>query len=305
MIYTLTVNPALDYVVQLDQIALCATTRPPAEELHAGGKGINVATVLHNLGVEVTALGFLAGFTGDVILSCMRRRGVRSDFIILPAGMTRINVKMKMGVETEINGSGPDIDLGSLQAMYTKLDTLGAGDILVVSGSVPNTLPADLYERILARLDGRGVEFVVDATGPLLEHALSYRPFLIKPNHQELGVLCRRKLESWDYGTIATCAEELQQRGARNVLVSMAGDGALLVTEDKKVLFQRAAAGTVQNSVGAGDSLVAGFLAGYQRTGDYAQALRLGCAAGGATAFSHSLATGAEVEAVLAQLEEA
>lgn len=302
MIYTLTFNPALDYVVHLDQFALGATNRTTGQELQAGGKGINVATVLHNLGVDVVALGFLAGFTGDVILSDMRRRGVSADFIVLPTGMTRINVKMKMGVETEINGTGPDIDLASLQALYGKLDRLGKGDTLIVSGSIPGSVPADIYERILARLDGRGVAFVVDADGPLLEHALAYRPFLIKPNHQELGVLCRRKLESWDYGTIATCAEELQAKGARNVLVSMAGDGALLVTEDKKVLFQKAASGTVRNSVGAGDSMVAGFLAGWQREGDYACALRLGAAAGGATAFSNGLATKAEVEAVLEQL---
>lgn len=302
MIYTLTFNPALDYVVHLERFALGATNRTTGEELQAGGKGINVAAVLHNLGEDVSALGFLAGFTGDVILSDLRMRGVPSDFIVLPSGMTRINVKMKMGVETEINGTGPDIDLGSLQALYEKLDQLTRGDILIISGSIPQSLPADIYERILARLDGRGVEFVVDAEGLLLENVLPYHPFLIKPNHEELGVLCRRKLDPWDYGTIATCAEELQARGARNVLVSMAGDGALLLTEEKKVLFQGAAQGTVRNSVGAGDSLIAGFLAGWQRSGDYAAALKLGCAAGGATAFSSTLATREEVDAVLALL---
>lgn len=302
MIYTLTFNPALDYVVRLDQFALGATNRASDEELQAGGKGINVATVLHNLGVDAVALGFLAGFTGDVILSWLRKRGIASDFIILPSGMTRINVKIKMGVETEINGAGPDIDLASLQNLYTKLDSLRSGDILVISGSIPKSLPVDIYERILSRLDGRGVSFVVDATGPLLENVLGYHPFLIKPNHQELGVLCRRKLEPWDYSTIATCAEELQHKGARNVLVSMAGDGALLITEDHKVIFQPAAKGQVRNSVGAGDSMVAGFLAGWQESGDYGRALKLGAAAGGATAFSNGLATRDEVEAVLATL---
>ena len=303
MIYTLTFNPALDYVVHLEQFALGATNRTTREVLQAGGKGLNVATVLHNLGESCVALGFLAGFTGDVILSDMRQRGVSADFIILPEGMTRINVKMKMGVETEINGVGPDIDLGSLQTLYGKLDRLGSGDILIISGSTPRGTHDDVYERIVDRLTGRGVEFVVDADGALLEHVLPYHPFLIKPNHEELGVLCHRKLETWDYGTIATCAEELQARGARNVLVSMAADGALLLTEDKKVLFQPAAKGEVHNSVGAGDSMIAGFLAGWRRTGDFAQALLLGTAAGGATAFSEGLCTKEEMETVLEQLK--
>ena len=302
MIYTLTFNPALDYAVYLDSFGLGGTNRTVREELSCGGKGINVSIVLHRLGVESVALGFLAGFTGVILQSWVHEIGVKSDFIQIPDGMSRINVKIKYRGETEINGRGPDIPAGALEALFGKLDALGEGDTLVISGSIPASLPADVYEQILARLDGRGIRFVVDATGALLENVLEYHPFLIKPNHEELGELCGRVLAPSDTGGITACARTLQSKGARNVLVSMAGDGALLLTEHGQLLRQSAAKGTVKNSVGAGDSMVAGFLAGYAGSGSYAKALRLGAAAGGATAFSDGLAEAGDVQAVLATL---
>lgn len=299
MIYTVTFNPALDYAVYLDRFEHGATNRTAREELSCGGKGINVSLVLRELGVESVALGFLAGFTGDAIGARLRELGVRTDFIRLPAGMSRINVKIKFRGETEINGQGPDIDHSSLEALFAKLDCLAAGDTLVISGSIPRSLPADIYERILARLQGRDIRFVVDAAGPLLANVLPYHPFLIKPNHDELGELCGTVLSPDDTEAIARCARSLQERGARNVLVSMGGSGALLVTEDGPSFHQDVARGELVNSVGAGDSMVAGFLAGWQEKGDWAWALKLGTAAGGATAFSPALATGAEIQRVL------
>lgn len=302
MIYTVTFNPALDYAVYLDSFELGATNRTTREELRCGGKGINVSIVLRNLGVESRALGFLAGFTGETIRAWLTELGVASDFITLPGGMSRINVKLKLDGETEINGQGPDITPGALETLYGKLEKLREGDTLVLAGSIPATLPDDVYERILARLEGRGVRFVVDATGELLLNVLRYRPFLVKPNHEELSEMCGTVLDSADTAGIRACARALQEKGARNVLVSMAGAGALLVTEDGQCIRQAAARGELVNSVGAGDSMVAGFLAGFQRTGDYRAALRLGAAAGGATAFSAALATRSQVEAVLETL---
>lgn len=302
MIYTLTFNPALDYAVFLEEFALGETNRTMREELACGGKGINVSIVLHRLGVETTALGFVAGFTGRILRAWVGDYGVKNDFIPLPEGMSRINVKLKYRGETEINGRGPNITPEALAALWEKLEAIPAGDTLVISGSIPKSLPSDVYEQILRRLDGRGIRFVVDATGKLLENVLPYRPFLIKPNHEELGELCAEVLSPGDTGRIAACARLLQGKGARNVLVSMAGAGSLLVSEDGQVLCQRAAAGKLVNSVGAGDSMVAGFLAGLERTGDYAMALRLGTAAGGATAFSDGLATREAIDTLLKTL---
>lgn len=299
MICTVTFNPALDYAVYLDRFVPGATNRAAREELRCGGKGVNVSVVLHNLGMETRALGFLAGFTGRIIAAWLTELGVEHDFITLPAGMSRINVKLKTDVESEINGQGPDIPPEALDALFAKLDALTGGDALVLAGSIPASLPSDVYERILARVGGRGVRTVVDATGKLLLNVLHDRPFLIKPNHEELADMCGATLSGCDADGIRDCARALQAKGARNVLVSMGGAGAMLVTEDGQVLRQKAAAGTLVNSVGAGDSMVAGFLAGYQRTGSFAEALRMGAAAGGATAFSHQLATRPEVEALL------
>lgn len=297
MIYTVTFNPALDYVVRMDSFRAGEVNRTASEELQLGGKGINVSTVLRNLGVENVALGFLAGFTGRALEEGLQKNGIQTDFIWLEEGLTRINVKIKGETETEINGRGPDISGEALESMFRKLDRLEEGDILVVSGSIPATLPSDIYERILARLEGRGIHAVVDATRDLLCNVLPYKPFLIKPNNLELGEIFGRELKSDQ--EIRDCAAKLQERGARNVLVSMAGDGSLLLDETGACHRLGVPKGKVRNSVGAGDSMVAGFLAGWLEKGDYAYAHRLGAAAGSATAFSDGLATGEEVRALM------
>lgn len=297
MVYTVTFNPALDYVVRMDHFQVGEVNRTAQEEIQLGGKGINVSTVLSHLGVENVALGFLAGFTGQALEEGLRREGIHTDFIWLEQGLTRINVKIKAGQESEINGQGPNIDAAALEQLFQKLDKLQKDDVLIVSGSVPATLPGDIYERILARLQGRGIHFVVDATRDLLCNVLPYHPFLIKPNNLELGEIFGRTLNSDE--EIRDCAAQLQQRGARNVLVSMAGDGSLLLDETGACYRLGVPKGQVRNSVGAGDSMVAGFVAGWLKTGDYAYAQRLGAAAGSATAFSDGLATGDQIHALL------
>ena len=297
MIYTVTFNPALDYVVWMDALRPGQINRTNSEEIQYGGKGINVSTVLSALGVENVALGFLAGFTGRALEEGLRNRGIRTDFIWLPDGLTRINVKVKGGDETEINGRGPTVDPVALRALRDKLDRLEAGDILVISGSVPAALSHDVYEQILARLEDRGIQFVVDTTRDLLESALPYHPFLIKPNNLELGeIFGNTPVTDTE---IRHCAAQLQAKGARNVLVSMAGDGSLLVDERGNCHRLGVPKGKVCNSVGAGDSMVAGFLAGWLETGDYAYAQRLGAAAGSATAFADGLATKEQIMALI------
>lgn len=299
MIYTVTFNPALDYVVRMDALALGQVNRTASEDVQLGGKGINVSWVLRELGHENVALGFVAGFTGKAIEDGLAAKGVATDFIHLPAGLTRINVKLKAGEETEINGKGPDISAEALEELLCKLDALGEGDVLVLAGSIPASMPSDVYESILARLEGKKVLCAVDATRDLLVNVLKYKPFLIKPNNHELGEIFGRVLTTDE--EIRECAEKLQQQGARNVLVSMAGDGAMLLDENGGCHRLAAYKGKAKNSVGAGDSMVAGFLAGYLDTGDYAHALRVGSAAGSATAFSDVLATRPEIEALLNQ----
>lgn len=299
MIYTVTFNPALDYVVRMDALALGQVNRTASEDVQLGGKGTNVSWVLRELGQENVALGFVAGFTGKAIEDGLAAKGVATDFIHLPAGLTRINVKLKAGEETEINGKGPDISAEALEELLCKLDALGEGDVLVLAGSIPASMPSDVYESILARLEGKKVLCAVDATRDLLVNVLKYKPFLIKPNNHELGEIFGRVLTTDE--EIRECAEKLQQQGARNVLVSMAGDGAMLLDENGGCHRLAAYKGKVKNSVGAGDSMVAGFLAGYLDTGDYAHALRVGSAAGSATAFSDVLATRPEIEALLNQ----
>ncbi len=297
MIYTVTFNPAIDYVIHMERLERGSVNRTTGELIQFGGKGINVSTVLGNLGVENVALGFLAGFTGDAIQQGLTQGGVRTDFIRLSQGLTRINVKIKAGDETDINGTGPAIGEKDLEALYQKLDQLQKGDILVLAGSIPATLPSDIYERILERLYGRDILPVVDAERDLLCNVLKYHPFLIKPNNFELGAIFDRVLETDE--EIQDCAAQLQARGARNVLVSMAAKGAILL--DETGTFHKIAApdGVVRNSVGAGDSMVAGFLAGWLQSKDYQFALRMGSATGSATAFSDGLATKEQVEAVL------
>ena len=288
MIYTVTFNPSLDYVVQVEHFQGDAVNRTSEEHVYPGGKGNNVAVIASNLGMKSRALGFKAGFTGAAMEQMLQEFGCDTDFIALEEGVTRINVKVKSDDEFEINGQGPRIPDEKIRQLYEKLDALESGDVLVLSGSIPNTLPDDMYERIMERLAGTSVRISVDATKDLLMNVLKYHPFLIKPNNHELGEMFGVTLESDD--EIAEYARKLQEMGARNVLVSMAGDGAILVTEDGSVLKQLPPAGEVVNSVGAGDSMVAGFLAGYLKTGSYEEALKLGTAAGSATAFTSWLA---------------
>lgn len=301
MIYTVTFNPCLDYVVGVDNLTLGAVNRVSTEAVMAGGKGINVSIVLKNLGHPSCALGFLAGFTGDEIARRLRLQGVDTDFIEVSRGMSRINVKVKSAEETEINGIGPDIAPSDIEALYAKLDALTSDDILVISGSVPAALPGDIYERIMERLEGRGIRIVVDATRELLMNVLAFHPFLVKPNNHELGEIFGVELKARK--DVVPYAKKLQELGARNVLVSMAGEGAVLVAENGDVIESPSPKGTVVNSVGAGDSMVAGFIAGYlESDGNYEQAFRMGVCAGSASAFSLGLAERDQVEELLAAI---
>lgn len=289
MIYTVTFNPAIDYVIHMkDKLVPGSTNRTTSEEIYFGGKGINVSTVLRELGLETTALGFIAGFTGRAIREGVAKAGIYAQFIELPEGNSRINVKIKGDQETEINAQGPRIPQECIDALFEKLRHIDEGDMLIISGSIPSSLPDDIYEKILQTLSGRGIDFVVDATGDLLKNVLKYHPFLIKPNKQELGEMFGVEIKTEK--DIETYARKLQEQGARNVLISMAGDGSMLLSEDGQVLRQGVCKGKVLNSVGAGDSMVAGFVAGYKKSGDYKVALNMGTAAGGATAFSEGLA---------------
>lgn len=303
MVYTVTLNPALDYVIHIEDFQTGEINRTQREEIQFGGKGINVSTVLTRLGVENTALGFLAGFTGQALAEGLRKNGIQTDFIWLTEGLTRINVKIKAGEETELNGRGPVIPSAALDELFQKLDRLQSGDVLDLSGSIPASLPDDIYQQILRQLEGRGILTVVDAAGELLCAALPYRPFLIKPNHHELGEIFGQTPVTDQ--ELTACAKKLQKQGARNVLVSMAGEGSLLLDETGACHRLGVPRGTVRNSVGAGDSMVAGFLAGWLKTGDYETAHRMGAAAGSATAFSDGLATEAKVLALLDMLNPA
>ena len=284
MIYTLTVNPAIDYTVSVENFTLGRVNRTLSEQIFIGGKGINVSCVLNNLGVKSTALGFAAGFTGEAIVNGLEKLGVKTDFVMLQNGASRINVKLKAEHETEINGQGPHIPNDKLKELFDKIDGINSSDMLVLAGSVPNTLPKDIYQQIMRRLSEKDVRFVVDATGELLKNCLAYEPFLIKPNNFELSEIIGKQLVTDEQ--IADGARQLQKMGAKNVLVSMAANGALLLTENGDVHRIGIVKGKTVNSVGAGDSMVAGFLAGYTETGDYEYALKLGTAAGGATALS-------------------
>lgn len=300
MIYTVTFNPAIDYVVRTGEMEIGATNRSNSEEIYFGGKGINVSMVLKELDMPSIALGFVAGFTGIAIEQGVQEAGIKTDFVHLDKGFSRINVKIKSSQETELNGQGPHITEDAIKELFAKLDCLQDGDTIVLAGSIPNTLPTDIYEQILQYLSGKKIKAVVDATGELLLRVMKYKPFLVKPNNHELGELFNVTLQSTE--EIATYARKLQEMGARNVLVSMAGDGALLIDENGVEHSCGVCKGTVRNSVGAGDSMVAGFLAG-SKDGDYEYALKLGTATGGATAFSDGLAKREEIERLLAQLQ--
>ena len=299
MIYTVTFNPAIDYVIRIDQLQVGCVNRSQSEEVYFGGKGINVSMVLSELGIKSKALGFVAGFTGNAVERGVQDKGVETDFIHLSDGFSRINVKIKSAEETELNGQGPKISGEAIELLYEKLDELKDGDTLVLAGSIPNTLPADIYEKILAGLSGKKIKAVVDATNQLLMNVLKYKPFLVKPNNFELGEMFGVELKTTD--EIIEYAKKLKDMGAANVLISMAGDGAVLVDEYGNVHACEACKGQVVNSVGAGDSMVAGFIAGAE-SGDYEYALKLGTAAGGATAFSKGLAEKEEIQKLLMQM---
>lgn len=299
MVYTVTFNPAVDYVVHVDEISVGGVNRTKSEKIYFGGKGINVSMVLSELGVKSKALGFVAGFTGDAIEKGVAEKGIETDFVHLDNGFSRINVKIKSAKETELNGQGPKIDGKALDELFEKLDKLSDGDTIVLAGSIPDSMPADIYEKILERLQGKNIKSVVDATKDLLMNVLKYKPFLIKPNNHELGEMFGVTLKT--NAEIAEYAQKLKDMGARNVLVSMAGDGALLLDENGKTHVCGVCKGTVKNSVGAGDSMVAGFIAGSEN-GNYEYALKLGTAAGGATAFSDGLAEKALIDELLKQL---
>ncbi len=299
MVYTVTFNPAIDYVVHSDKMKVGDVNRSKGEEIYIGGKGINVSIVLSELGIKSKALGFIAGFTGDAVENGVKEKGIDAEFVRLPEGFTRINVKIKSDEETELNGQGPRITDEALDELFEKLDKLKDGDTIVLAGSIPASLPSDIYERILERLSDRKIKVVVDATKDLLLNVLKYKPFLIKPNNFELGEMFGVELKSTD--DIIHYASKLKEMGAVNVLVSMAGDGALLLDENGRTHICGVCKGIVKNSVGAGDSMVAGFVAG-SLDGDYEYALKLGTACGGATAFSEGLAEKALIDSLLKQL---
>ena len=299
MIYTVTFNPSLDYIITTDNLTVGEINRVTSELILSGGKGINVSTVLNHLGVENTALGFVAGFTGNEIENGFQKSGGKCDFIHLEKGLSRINVKIKAKEETEINGMGPEISEKELQQLFTQLDTLQAEDILILAGSVPTSLPQDIYQKIMARLQNKEIKIIVDATKDLLVNIMKYHPFLIKPNNHELGEIFGVKLKDKD--EIINYAKKLQQMGDNqvNILVSMAGNGAIFVGANGEIYQTAAPKGTVVNSVGAGDSMVAGFTAGYLKHHSLEDAFYMGVATGSASAFSKYLATKEEVEKIL------
>ncbi|MDR5588601.1 MULTISPECIES: 1-phosphofructokinase [Clostridium] len=300
MINTITLNPSLDYIVKVDNFKVDSLNRSNDEEVYAGGKGINVSIVLNNLGIENTALGYVAGFTGNEIERQVKNHGVDCDFIKLKNGLSRINVKLKSNGETEINGAGPEITNDDLNKLYEKLSDLEEGDYLILSGSIPNSVPDDIYQNIMKNLLEKNVEFIVDATKDLLLKVLKYKPFLIKPNHHELAEMFNVELKNDE--DIITYGKKLQEMGAKNVLISMAGEGAILLPENGQPIKREVPKGILKNSVGAGDSMVAGFLAGYIKNNDIKEAFKMGIATGSASAFSDELATKEEVEKLLSKM---
>lgn len=299
MIYTVTLNPSIDYVVRLESLVTGITNRTTSEEYYFGGKGINVSCVLAELDLESTAFGFVAGFTGDAIEKGIRNDKIITDFIRLEKGISRINVKIKADDETEINCQGPHIEESELERLLNKVDRINDGDTLVIAGNVPNTMPDDVYERILERIKGKNVRIVVDATKKLLLNSLKYKPFLIKPNRQELSEIFETEIST--EADIEKYAKELQIMGAQNVLISLGGDGAMLIDEFGEKHKQGVLKEKVINTVGSGDSMVAGFIAGYEKEHSYPYALKLGSACGNATAFLSGLATKEKINELLAK----
>lgn len=302
MICTVTFNPSLDYIVDVEDFRPGLTNRTSAERILPGGKGINVSVVLMNLGIRNTALGFTAGFTGDEIIRRLQEMGVDSDFISVKNGISRINVKLRSIDGTEINGAGPEISPDKVEELMQKLDQLDRGDVLFLAGSIPSSMPDNMYEKIMERLKEKEVMTVVDATRDLLVKVLKYHPFLVKPNNHELGEIFGVELKTRE--DVVPYGKKLQEMGAKNVLVSMAGEGAVLIAADGRAYSKPAPGGKLVNSVGAGDSMVAGFMAGWLEKQDYRHAFYMGLAAGSASAFSENLATGKEIQAVYRQVAE-
>lgn len=296
MVYTVTLNPSLDYVVAVDDFRLGHTNRTGSERLVPGGKGLNVSAVLMNLGIQSTALGFVAGFTGDEVSRYIESLGINNGFIRVKEGLTRINLKLKSIEGTEINGQGPKINKEKIAQLMEQLDQLEEGDVLFLSGSIPASMPEDIYQRIMKNLDGRSVKTVVDATGNLLLNVLPYRPFLIKPNNHELSELFQVELKT--RAEVLPYGRKLQQMGAKNVLISLAGEGAVLLAEDGTVHSSPVPKGNLVNGVGAGDAMLAAFMYAWMESRDYGRAFRWGLSAGCATAYSEKLATRAEIEAI-------
>lgn len=300
MIYTLTLNPSLDYVMHLNDFYNGSVNRSKKEEIYPGGKGINVSIVLNNLHIPTKALGFIAGFTGNEIDQMLKQSGVSTDFITLDHGNSRINVKLEAEKETEINGTGPRITPADLKELFTKLNQVQNGDFLVLAGSIPNSIPDNIYQEIMKELAHKNVNVIVDATKNLLLNVLKYKPFLIKPNHHELAEIFNTQINSDEQ--IITYAYKLQEMGAQNVLISMGGDGSILLTHKGQIIKSSAPVGTVLNTVGSGDSMIAGFITGYIKSNDLEIALKWGTAAGSATAFSPWLAKKDLIDDLLAQL---
>ena len=302
MIFTVTLNPSIDYVVRLDKLTNGITNRTTSEEYYFGGKGINVSCVLAELGLDSTAYGFVAGFTGEAIEKGIRNDRIITDFIKLKHGISRINIKIKAGEETEINCQGPHIDDSELERLLQKIDRIANGDTLVIAGSIPNTMPDDVYERMLERISRKDVKIVVDATKQLLVNSLKYKPFLIKPNRQELSEIFGTEVKTEE--DIEKYAKELQKMGAKNVLISLGGEGAMLIDENGEKHKAGVLKEKVINTVGSGDSMVAGFVAGYEKEHSYSYALKLGSVCGNATAFLSGLATREKIDELLVKFEK-
>lgn len=300
VIYTVTFNPSLDYIVSVKDFRPGMTNRTSSELMLAGGKGINVSIVLGNLGIKSTALGFIAGFTGDEIVRRLHNGGINSEFIKINDGISRINIKLKSIDGTEINGQGPHIDSSHIEQLMNRLRRLESGDVLVLAGSIPAGISDNIYKDIMDMLKDKGVQIVVDATSRLLTNVLEYNPFFIKPNQHELGDIFNVTLNTQE--EVIPYALELKKMGAVNVCVSMGGKGAILVADDGNVYKAKAPDGILKNSVGAGDSLVAGFLSGWIEKKDYEYAFRKGVATGSASAFSERLATNGEVNDLIGKV---
>lgn len=300
MIYTITFNPALDYISKVDNFEIGKINRTKEEKVLPGGKGLNVSTVLKNLGFQSTALGFIAGFTGKELKTEIEKYGIQTDFIEVKEGITRINVKISSDVETALNGNGPIITEEDIEKLLEQISRFNNEDIVILAGNIPKGIKNNIYEIICSKLEKNGVTFVVDSTKELLINVLKYKPFLIKPNKEELEETFKEKIETNE--DIVKHAEKLQDMGARNVLISLGGDGAILITETKEVYYSKAPKGKVLNTVGSGDSMVAGFIAGYQKNRDYNEAFKMGIAAGSASAFSMDLATLPEVKSLLKEI---